>query len=210
MLYFSSRWRIFRFVIIPSSFLVHLIPFHCICLRFLSARCKYYFDSMLAQRGYTGSMTFDHRNETLSISVRTTFDTLASFSFLCNACELWVTSCVFSPEFSSKPLQPLALQLLIYRRQTKRYSTAKQFLVQTRFLVRSSVGAAGPGKQGWLEWHALPVWRRALLLDCLLCPLSLGHHRGAFPLPWRVWCLHGKKSQFVLTLAFRFIALNGH
>uniref|UniRef100_A0A4W6DE20 Structural maintenance of chromosomes protein 6 n=1 Tax=Lates calcarifer TaxID=8187 RepID=A0A4W6DE20_LATCA len=38
--------------------------------RFLSARCKYYFDSMLAQRGYTGSMTFDHKNETLSITVQ--------------------------------------------------------------------------------------------------------------------------------------------
>ncbi|CAK6961936.1 structural maintenance of chromosomes protein 6-like [Scomber scombrus] len=38
--------------------------------RFLSARCKYYFDSMLAQRGYTGSMTFDHKKETLSISVQ--------------------------------------------------------------------------------------------------------------------------------------------
>nr|XP_046228256.1 structural maintenance of chromosomes protein 6-like isoform X2 [Scatophagus argus] len=38
--------------------------------RFLSARCKYYFDSMLAQRSYTGSMTFDHKNETLSISVQ--------------------------------------------------------------------------------------------------------------------------------------------
>ncbi|XP_071388371.1 structural maintenance of chromosomes protein 6 [Centroberyx affinis] len=39
--------------------------------RFLSARCKYYFDTMLAQRHYTGSMTFDHKNETLSISVHT-------------------------------------------------------------------------------------------------------------------------------------------
>ncbi|XP_068580723.1 structural maintenance of chromosomes protein 6-like [Cebidichthys violaceus] len=38
--------------------------------RFLSARCKYYFDSMLAQRGYTGRMAFDHKNETLSISVQ--------------------------------------------------------------------------------------------------------------------------------------------
>uniref|UniRef100_H3D3W7 Structural maintenance of chromosomes protein 6 n=1 Tax=Tetraodon nigroviridis TaxID=99883 RepID=H3D3W7_TETNG len=38
--------------------------------RYLSARCKYYFDSMLAQRGYTGNMTFDHKNETLSISVQ--------------------------------------------------------------------------------------------------------------------------------------------
>ncbi|KAM6954066.1 structural maintenance of chromosomes protein 6 [Aplochiton taeniatus] len=38
--------------------------------RFLSVRCKYYFDSMLNQRGYTGKMTFDHKNETLSISVQ--------------------------------------------------------------------------------------------------------------------------------------------
>ncbi|XP_047429650.1 structural maintenance of chromosomes protein 6-like [Mugil cephalus] len=38
--------------------------------RFLAARCKYYFDSMLAQRGYSGSMTFDHKKETLSISVQ--------------------------------------------------------------------------------------------------------------------------------------------
>ncbi|KAK7922465.1 hypothetical protein WMY93_009367 [Mugilogobius chulae] len=38
--------------------------------RFLSARCKYYFDSMLAQRGYTGTMMFNHKNETLAISVQ--------------------------------------------------------------------------------------------------------------------------------------------
>ncbi|KAL3052488.1 hypothetical protein OYC64_005102 [Pagothenia borchgrevinki] len=38
--------------------------------RFLSARCKYYFNSTLAQRGYTGSMTFNHKSETLSISVQ--------------------------------------------------------------------------------------------------------------------------------------------
>ncbi|XP_061603033.1 structural maintenance of chromosomes protein 6-like [Cololabis saira] len=38
--------------------------------RFFSARCKYYFMSMLAQRGYSGSMMFDHKNETLSISVQ--------------------------------------------------------------------------------------------------------------------------------------------
>ena len=36
----------------------------------LSARCKYYFDSLLFQRGYTGSMTFNHNDETLFISVR--------------------------------------------------------------------------------------------------------------------------------------------
>ncbi|TRY56195.1 hypothetical protein DNTS_002545 [Danionella cerebrum] len=37
---------------------------------FLSVRCKYYFDSMLSQRGYVGKMIFNHKNETLSISVQ--------------------------------------------------------------------------------------------------------------------------------------------
>ncbi|XP_042573816.1 structural maintenance of chromosomes protein 6-like [Cyprinus carpio] len=37
---------------------------------YLSVRCKCYFDSMLSQRGYIGKMTFDHKNETLSISVQ--------------------------------------------------------------------------------------------------------------------------------------------
>ncbi|XP_023662740.2 structural maintenance of chromosomes protein 6 isoform X1 [Paramormyrops kingsleyae] len=37
---------------------------------YLSVRCKYYFDSMLSQRGYTGKMTFNHKNETLAISVQ--------------------------------------------------------------------------------------------------------------------------------------------
>ncbi|XP_030643222.1 structural maintenance of chromosomes protein 6 [Chanos chanos] len=37
---------------------------------YLSVRCKYYFDSMLSQRGYMGKMIFDHKNETLSISVQ--------------------------------------------------------------------------------------------------------------------------------------------
>uniref|UniRef100_UPI0037E8A562 structural maintenance of chromosomes protein 6 n=1 Tax=Semicossyphus pulcher TaxID=241346 RepID=UPI0037E8A562 len=70
--------------------------------RFLSARCKYYFDSMLAQRGYTGSMTFNHKNETLSISVqpgqgnkadlsdmRTLSGGERSFSTVCFVLSLW-------------------------------------------------------------------------------------------------------------------------
>uniref|UniRef100_A0A8C2D0A7 Structural maintenance of chromosomes protein 6 n=1 Tax=Cyprinus carpio TaxID=7962 RepID=A0A8C2D0A7_CYPCA len=36
---------------------------------YLSVRCKYYFNLMLSQRGYIGKMTFDHKNDTLSISV---------------------------------------------------------------------------------------------------------------------------------------------
>ncbi|KAI5620328.1 structural maintenance of chromosomes protein 6, partial [Silurus asotus] len=38
--------------------------------RYLSVRCKYYFDSMLSQRGYTGKMSFNHKKETLSISIQ--------------------------------------------------------------------------------------------------------------------------------------------
>lgn len=39
-------------------------------LRYLSLRCKFYFDSLLSQRGYSGKISFDHKNETLSITVQ--------------------------------------------------------------------------------------------------------------------------------------------
>ncbi|XP_073704493.1 structural maintenance of chromosomes protein 6-like [Garra rufa] len=38
--------------------------------KYLSVRCKWYFDSMLFQGGYVGKIAFDHKNETLSISVQ--------------------------------------------------------------------------------------------------------------------------------------------
>lgn len=70
--------------------------------RFLSARCKYYFDTMLAQRGYNGRMIFDHKNETLSISVQPGPENKAdlsdmrslsggerSFSTVCFVLSLW-------------------------------------------------------------------------------------------------------------------------
>uniref|UniRef100_A0A3Q4MY98 Structural maintenance of chromosomes protein 6 n=1 Tax=Neolamprologus brichardi TaxID=32507 RepID=A0A3Q4MY98_NEOBR len=53
-----------------DSVMNHRLQAYAELRRFLSARCKYYFDSMLAQRGYSGSMIFDHKNETLSISVQ--------------------------------------------------------------------------------------------------------------------------------------------
>lgn len=37
--------------------------------RCLTLRCKLYFDNLLSQRAYCGKMNFDHKNETLSISV---------------------------------------------------------------------------------------------------------------------------------------------
>lgn len=69
---------------------------------YLSVRCKYYFDSMLSQRGYTGKMIFDHKNETLSISVQPGEGGIAalsdmrslsggerSFSTVCFVLSLW-------------------------------------------------------------------------------------------------------------------------
>ncbi|XP_038596243.1 structural maintenance of chromosomes protein 6 [Tachyglossus aculeatus] len=38
--------------------------------RCLTLRCKIYFDSLLAQRAFSGKMTFDHKNETLAVSVQ--------------------------------------------------------------------------------------------------------------------------------------------
>ncbi|XP_032068482.1 structural maintenance of chromosomes protein 6 isoform X1 [Thamnophis elegans] len=37
--------------------------------RFLTMRCKIYFDSLLNQRSYSGKIDFDHKNERLSITV---------------------------------------------------------------------------------------------------------------------------------------------
>ncbi|KAE8605149.1 hypothetical protein XENTR_v10014988 [Xenopus tropicalis] len=38
--------------------------------RCLTFRCKIYFDSLLSQRAYSGKINFDHKNETLSITVQ--------------------------------------------------------------------------------------------------------------------------------------------
>uniref|UniRef100_A0A8C0IM58 Structural maintenance of chromosomes protein 6 n=1 Tax=Chelonoidis abingdonii TaxID=106734 RepID=A0A8C0IM58_CHEAB len=38
--------------------------------RCLTLRCKFYFDFLLCQRSYSGKMSFDHKNETLSITVQ--------------------------------------------------------------------------------------------------------------------------------------------
>ncbi|KAJ8009718.1 hypothetical protein DPEC_G00094450 [Dallia pectoralis] len=70
--------------------------------RLLSLRCKMYFDSMLSQRGYMGKMIFEHKNETLSISVQPGLGDKAalsdmrslsggerSFSTVCFVLSLW-------------------------------------------------------------------------------------------------------------------------
>uniref|UniRef100_A0A671P6C5 RecF/RecN/SMC N-terminal domain-containing protein n=1 Tax=Sinocyclocheilus anshuiensis TaxID=1608454 RepID=A0A671P6C5_9TELE len=67
-------------------------------LMYFSVRCKYYFDSMLSQRGYIGKMTFDHKNETLHIKeggkaalsdMRSLSRGERSFSNLCLILSLW-------------------------------------------------------------------------------------------------------------------------
>ncbi|KAM4522033.1 structural maintenance of chromosomes protein 6 [Odontesthes bonariensis] len=85
-----------------DSVMNHRLQVYADLRRFLSARCKYYFNSMLAQRAYSGSMTFDHKNETLSISVQPGQENTAdlsdmrslsggerSFSTVCFVLSLW-------------------------------------------------------------------------------------------------------------------------
>ncbi|KAM3859219.1 structural maintenance of chromosomes protein 6-like [Diretmus argenteus] len=73
--------------------------------RFLSYRCQCYFNSMLHQRGFTGSMKFDHKRETLSISVQQASGANAdmsdmrslsggerSFSTVCFVLALWAVT----------------------------------------------------------------------------------------------------------------------
>ncbi|XP_072500099.1 structural maintenance of chromosomes protein 6 [Notamacropus eugenii] len=48
--------------------------------RCLTLRCKLYFDNLLSQRAYSGKMLFDHKNETLAITVQPGEGNHASFS----------------------------------------------------------------------------------------------------------------------------------
>ncbi|XP_041832075.1 structural maintenance of chromosomes protein 6 [Melanotaenia boesemani] len=90
------------FIKCMDSVMNHRLQVYADLRRFLSARCKYYFNSMLAQRGYSGSMIFDHKNETLSISVQPGQESNAdisdmrslsggerSFSTVCFVLSLW-------------------------------------------------------------------------------------------------------------------------
>lgn len=48
--------------------------------RCLTLRCKLYFDNLLSQRAYSGKMLFDHKNETLAITVQPGEGSQAAFS----------------------------------------------------------------------------------------------------------------------------------
>ncbi|XP_069820641.1 structural maintenance of chromosomes protein 6-like [Dendropsophus ebraccatus] len=73
--------------------------------RYLTLRCKFYFDSLLAQRAYSGKISFDHKNEKLSIAVelgegnkaamsdmRSLSGGERSFSTVCFVLSLWSIS----------------------------------------------------------------------------------------------------------------------
>ncbi|KAM6458961.1 structural maintenance of chromosomes protein 6 isoform 2-T2 [Liasis olivaceus] len=69
--------------------------------RYLTLRCKYYFDSLLSQLSYSGKLEFDHKNERLSITVQHGDENKAalgvkslsggerSFSTVCFILSLW-------------------------------------------------------------------------------------------------------------------------
>ncbi|KAM9316410.1 structural maintenance of chromosomes protein 6 [Gastrophryne carolinensis] len=59
-----------RFVKLLDDIMVMRFKMYQQFLRFLSLRCKLSFDSLLSQRSYAGKISFDHKNETLSITVQ--------------------------------------------------------------------------------------------------------------------------------------------
>nr|XP_061805050.1 structural maintenance of chromosomes protein 6-like [Nerophis lumbriciformis] len=78
------------------------VAFHAELRGFLSAHCKYIFNNMLSERGFTGNINFNHDKETLSISVQpgsmSEGDTVnmrslsggeRSFSTVCFVLSLW-------------------------------------------------------------------------------------------------------------------------
>ncbi|XP_010902931.2 structural maintenance of chromosomes protein 6 [Esox lucius] len=91
-----------RFIVLLSKIMDDRHQAYTELRRLLSLRCKMYFDSMLSQRGYMGKMIFEHKNETLSISVQPGLGDKAalsdmrslsggerSFSTVCFVLSLW-------------------------------------------------------------------------------------------------------------------------
>ncbi|KAB1267153.1 Structural maintenance of chromosomes protein 6 [Camelus dromedarius] len=59
-----------RFIKLLEEIMTHRFKTYQQFRRCLTLRCKLYFDNLLSQRAYCGKMNFDHKNETLSISVQ--------------------------------------------------------------------------------------------------------------------------------------------
>ncbi|MXQ87792.1 hypothetical protein E5288_WYG018072 [Bos mutus] len=59
-----------RFIKLLEEIMIHRYKTYQQFRRCLTLRCKLYFDNLLSQRAYCGKMNFDHKNETLTISVQ--------------------------------------------------------------------------------------------------------------------------------------------
>uniref|UniRef100_A0A8D0GAF5 Structural maintenance of chromosomes protein 6 n=1 Tax=Sphenodon punctatus TaxID=8508 RepID=A0A8D0GAF5_SPHPU len=115
--------------------------------RFLSLRCKYYFDYLLSQRSFSGKMDFNHKNETLSITVqpgegnKAVLDDMKSlsggersFSTVCFILSLW--SAIDSPfrcldefdVFMDMVNRRIAMDMILKTADSQRY---RQFILLT-------------------------------------------------------------------------------
>ncbi|KGL77273.1 Structural maintenance of chromosomes protein 6, partial [Tinamus guttatus] len=59
-----------KFIKLLEEIMTHRFKIYWQFLRLLSLRCKLYFDHLLRIRAYCGKIVFDHKNETLSITVQ--------------------------------------------------------------------------------------------------------------------------------------------
>ncbi|KAM8774202.1 structural maintenance of chromosomes protein 6 [Rhynchonycteris naso] len=91
-----------KFIKLLDEIMTHRYKTYQQFRRCLTLRCKLYFDNLLSQRAYCGKMNFDHKNETLTISVqpgegnRAAFNDMRalsggerSFSTVCFILSLW-------------------------------------------------------------------------------------------------------------------------
>lgn len=91
-----------KFIKLLEEIMIHRYKTYQQFRRCLTLRCKLYFDNLLSQRAYCGKMNFDHKNETLTISVqpgegyRAAFNDMKalsggerSFSTVCFILSLW-------------------------------------------------------------------------------------------------------------------------
>lgn len=69
-----------RFIKLLEEIMTHRYKTYQQFRRCLTLRCKLYFDNLLSQRAYCGKMNFDHKNETLSITVQPGEGNKASFN----------------------------------------------------------------------------------------------------------------------------------
>ncbi|XP_066467961.1 structural maintenance of chromosomes protein 6 isoform X2 [Tiliqua scincoides] len=115
--------------------------------RFLTMRCKYYFNSLLSQRSFSGKIEFDHKNERLSITVqpgegnKASLDDMKSlsggersFSTVCFILSLW--SIAESPfrcldefdVFMDMVNRRIAMDMMLKMADSQRY---RQFILLT-------------------------------------------------------------------------------